>query len=60
MKFGDAVDDNPNGPDRSTTHIADDVFLALTTNKEVCLCVCVCVCVCVCICVCKDGVIFVQ
>ena len=51
MKFGDAVDDNPNGPDRSTTHIADDVFLALTTNKEVCVCVCVCVCVRVHLCV---------
>lgn len=34
-KFGDATDDNPKGPDQATTVIADDVYLTLTTNKEV-------------------------
>jgi len=39
-KFGDAVDDrgkgqNGEGPDPATTLIADEVFLTLTTNKEV-------------------------
>ena len=34
-KFGDAKDDNPKGPDQATTVIADDVYLTLTTNKEV-------------------------
>ena len=39
-KFGDAEDDrgkgkNGEGPDPATTLIADEVFLTLTTNKEV-------------------------
>ena len=33
-KFGHASDDGP-GPNRSTTIVADEVFLQLTTNKEV-------------------------
>lgn len=39
-KFGDAENDrgkgpNGEGPDSATTLIADEVFLTLTTNKEV-------------------------
>jgi len=39
-KFGDAENDrgkapNGEGPDPATTLIADEVFLTLTTNKEV-------------------------
>ena len=37
-KFGDAIHDRPtsNGrPDPATTQVADEVYLALTTNKEV-------------------------
>ncbi len=34
-KFGDAENDNPEGPDPATTLISDDVFLTLTSNKEV-------------------------
>ena len=33
-KFGDAKNDGP-GPNPSTTTVTDDVFLILTTNKEV-------------------------
>jgi len=33
-KFGHAKDDNPHGPDPSTTYVADDVYLSFTTNKE--------------------------
>lgn len=33
-KFGNAINDNPNGPDTSTTYLGDDVFLSFTTNKE--------------------------
>lgn len=33
-KFGDAVNDLPDAPDPSTTIIAEDVFLTLTTSKE--------------------------
>jgi len=33
-KFGNAVSDNPHGPDSSTTYVGDDVFLSFTTNKE--------------------------
>ncbi len=35
-KFGDAEQDTPEGPDPATTLISDDVFLTLTSNKEVC------------------------
>ena len=34
-KFGDAEHDNPKGPDQATTVIADEVYLTLTTNREV-------------------------
>ena len=34
-KFGDAAEDNPKGPDQATTVRADEVYLTLTTNKEV-------------------------
>ena len=34
-KFGEAEGDNPRGPDHATTVIADEVYLTLTTNKEV-------------------------
>lgn len=33
-KFGNAANDNPHGPDSSTTYLGDDVFLSFTTNKE--------------------------
>ena len=36
-KFGDAKNDGP-GPNPSTTTVTDDVFLILTTNKEVATC----------------------
>ena len=42
-KFGEAQSDNPKGPDQATTVRADEVFLVLTTNKEVCTCAFVCV-----------------
>ena len=34
-KFGEAQSDKKDGPDKSTTAIADEVFLTLTTNREV-------------------------
>ncbi len=39
-KFGDAEGDKRDGPDPATTLISDDVFLTLTSNKEVCVSVC--------------------
>ena len=34
-KFGD-VSGEPSGPQRANTQIADEVFLTLTSNREVC------------------------
>ena len=34
-RFGDAENDKGSGPDPATTQVADEVFLTLTTSKEV-------------------------
>lgn len=34
-KFGDVAGE-PSGPNRANTQIADEVYLTLTTNREVC------------------------
>ena len=40
-KFGDAIEDGK-GVNQSTTQTADEVYLSLTSNREVCKC-CSCV-----------------